>query len=115
MRWTSTPRRFEQPGRIFGRARIQRQVSLALGSLPHPLAKPRQFDIAVANISQRAVCERAPFLAPVLKPGGFLVASGFLQTQASEVEDSLGALGLQVVDRGPREDWVTLVFRGASG
>ena len=99
----------------FRRARIQRKVSLALGSIPHPLAKPGQFDIAVANISQRAVCERAPFLAPVLKPAGSLVASGFLQTQASEVEDSLGALGFHVVDRAPREDWVTLVFREASG
>ena len=94
--------------------RIQRRVSLALGSIPHPLAKSGQFDLAVANISQRAVCERAPFLAPTLKPGGTLVASGFLQTQASEVEETLGGLGFRVVDRAPREDWVTLVFRGSS-
>ena len=99
----------------FRRTRIQRKVSLAQGSLPHPLAKPGQFDLAVANISQRAVCERAPFLVPALKQAGFFVASGFLQTQASEVEHTMQGLGLLLVQESPREDWVTLVFQTPPG
>ena len=99
----------------FRRSRIQRRVSLVQGSLPHPLAKPGEFDLALANISQRAICERAAFLVPALKPGGFFVASGFLQTQAPEVEQTLEGLGMIVVEEWPREDWVTLVFRAAQG
>ena len=99
----------------FRRARLGRSVSLAQGSLPHPIAKAGGFDIAVANISQRAICERSPFLAQALKPDGHLVASGFLQTQASEVEEAMDALGFGVVDQVPREDWITLVFRRAPG
>ncbi len=95
----------------FRRARLGRKVSLAQGSLPHPIAKAGSFDLAVANISQRAICERSPFLAQALKPGGHLVASGFLQTQASEVEEAMDGLGFGVVDQVPREDWITLVFR----
>ena len=95
----------------FRRSRIQQKVSLAQGSLPHPLAKPAQFDLVLANISQRAICERAPFLAPALKPGGFVVASGFLQTQAPDVVNALNELGMAVIEEWPREDWVTLVLQ----
>ena len=97
----------------FRRSRIQSQVTLAQGSLPNPLAKPGEFDMVLANISQRAICERAPFLVPALKHGGVFIASGFLQTQASDVIRTLKELGMKVVEEWPREDWVTLVFKMA--
>ena len=97
----------------FRRSRIQKQVTLARGSLPSPLAKDREFDMVLANISQRAICERAPYLAPALKPGGVFIASGFLQTQAPDVVQALGELDIPVIEEWPREDWVTLVFKKA--
>ena len=97
----------------FRRSRIQSQVTLAQGSLPNPLAKPSEFDMVLANISQRAICERAPFLVPALKQGGVFIASGFLQTQASDVVQTLEELGMKLIEEWPREDWVTLVFNMA--
>ena len=75
------------------------------------LAPDQGFDLVVANISQRAICERAPFIAPTLKHDGAFVASGFLKEQQAEVVDSLTALGMRLTEDCPREDWTTLVFR----
>ena len=99
----------------FRRSRIQRQVTLGQGSLPNPLVKEGEFDLVLANISQRAICERAPFLAPALKPGGVFIASGFLQTQAPDVIQAMAELDMVVSEEWPREDWVTLVFKKAQG
>ncbi|MBM3942207.1 MAG: 50S ribosomal protein L11 methyltransferase [SAR202 cluster bacterium] len=95
----------------FRRLGILPQVALATGTVPHPQAQPDQFDLVVANISARAVQERAPFILPVLKPGGSLVASGIIQDQEQGVHDALAALGFAPIERRPREDWVSLVGR----
>lgn len=93
------------------RTRTLRQAKLVQGSLPHPMAPSGQFDLAVANISARAICDRAPFLVSALRAQGILVASGMLNTQAQEVSDTLGGLGCTLVQEWPREEWVTLAFR----
>ena len=95
----------------FRRTRLQRRVSIAQGSLPNALAPAQEFDLVVANISQRAICERAPFIAPTLKNEGAFVASGFLIEQKEQVVESMTALGLLLTEDCPREDWTTLVFR----
>ena len=95
----------------FRRTGLRRHVSIAQGTLPHALAPAGAFDLVVANISQRAICERAPFIAPSLKSRGAFVASGFLNEQKSEVVESMSASGLQLTEDCPREDWTTLVFR----
>ena len=95
----------------FRRTRLHRRVSIAQGSLPHALAPAQEFDLVVANISQRAICERGPFIAPSLKNQGAFVASGFLNGQKEQVVESMSASGLQLTEDCPREDWTTLVFR----
>jgi len=95
----------------FRRTRLQRRVSIAQGTLPHALAPAQEFDLVVANISQRAICERGPFIAPSLKNQGAFVASGFLNEQKTQVVESMSASGLQLMEDCPREDWTTLVFR----
>ncbi|PKB80123.1 MAG: ribosomal protein L11 methyltransferase [SAR202 cluster bacterium Io17-Chloro-G9] len=95
----------------FRRTRLQRRVSIAQGTLPNAVAPDQGFDLVVANISQRAICERAPFIAPTLKHDGTFVASGFLKEQQAQVVDSLTALGMRLTEECPREDWSTLVFR----
>lgn len=98
----------------FRRTRVQRRVTLSLGSLPHPLALDGSFDLAMANISARAVRERAPFILPTLAPQGRLVASGILKTQQREVDDALTDLGFVPDRQWPQEDWITLVYRPPS-
>lgn len=88
---------------------ILHQVAMITGSLPHPQIPPGQFDLALANISARAVRERAPAILPTLKPGGRLIASGIIQDQGPEVRAALEALGFSPIEEWPREDWVTLV------
>lgn len=93
----------------FRRTGILNQVSLIKGSLPHPQVLPQQFDLALANISARAVRESAPSILPTLKPGGKLIASGIIQDQYPEVRTALAELGFSPIEEWPREDWVTLV------
>ncbi|MCH7712161.1 MAG: 50S ribosomal protein L11 methyltransferase [Chloroflexi bacterium] len=95
----------------FRRTRLQRRVTIAQGSLPHALAPAQEFDLVVANISQRAICERAPFIAPSLKDQGAFIASGFLNEQKTQVVESVTAAGLRLIEDCPREDWTTLIFR----
>jgi ribosomal protein L11 methyltransferase len=95
----------------FRRTRLQRRVSIAQGSVPHALAPPAEFDLVVANISQRAICERAPFIVPSLKSQGAFIASGFLNEQKELVVEAMSALDARLVDEHPREEWTTLVFR----
>ena len=95
----------------FRRTRVQRQVSLTQGTVPHPLAGEGYFDVVAANISARAVAERAPFIAPTLKPGGVLIASGIMLDQQAVVEESLTGLGLSLEKTWTRDDWITLGYR----
>jgi ribosomal protein L11 methyltransferase len=98
----------------FRRLGILHQVKLVQGTLPHPLARPGEFDIVVANISSRAIRERAPHILPLLNPQGALIASGIINDQASETEAALEQAGFMVQNTWPREDWVSLVCRASS-
>ena len=98
----------------FRRTRVQRQVSLAQGTVPHPLAGNGLFDLAVANISDRAIRERAQFILPSLATHGLFVASGLLAKEQERVDDALGELGFSPVDTRHHEDWVTITYRPSS-
>ena len=93
------------------RTRTSKQVTLVQGSLPHATAPAGKFDMAVANISARAICDRAPFIVPALRPGGVLVASGMMRDQSPQVIDSLTELGCSLSQEWSKEEWVTLAFQ----
>lgn len=97
--------------RNFRRTGTTQQVTLAQGNLPQGPVGPGQFDLIVANISARAVCERAPFICPTLAPSGILIASGFTKGQETQVITTLNELGYCMIQEWDREDWVTLGFR----
>ncbi len=95
----------------FRRTGTARQVTLAQGTVPHAKAPAKQFDIVVANISARAVCDRASFIVSTLRTQGVLIASGMLSKQGEEVLSTLQELGCSLIEQWPRDDWVTLAFR----
>ncbi len=99
----------------FRRTRTAKKVGLAQGTVPHPLAGPGQFDLAVANISARAVCDRGPSILSTLRPEGILIASGLLKTQRHEVLRVLEPLGCTLIRKWSQEDWASLAFRRGSG
>ena len=98
----------------FRRTGVQKLVALTQGSVPHPLAGKEQFHLVVANISARAVGERAPQILPTLIPGGYLIASGLMETQREDVHTILVDLGFTLTHEWPREEWVTLGYRSPS-
>ena len=101
--------------RNFRRLGINKQVKLGQGSVPHPTARPKSIDLAVANISARGVVDRCPFILTALKPGGLFIASGLLNTQKQEVAVVLEPLGFSLINEWPQEDWVTLLYKAPPG
>ncbi len=91
------------------RAQPQR-VRLARGTLPHRLALEGYFDLATANITARVIQEKAPHLWQALKPGGLLIASGIIQKQQSEVEETLARVGFTHLKTHNMEDWEALLL-----
>ena len=85
-------------------------VQLARGTLPHRLAPDGRFDLAMANISAKVICAEAPRLWGSLKPGGLLIASGFIRDQQGEVEETLAHLGFSPSRTYNIDDWVALLL-----
>ena len=79
------------------------------GSVPHKLVMGSYYDLVLANISARAISERAESLRPTLKSGGYLVASGIISDQRDTAEDGLKSSGFAIVEACVKEDWVTLI------
>lgn len=95
----------------FRRARVQRQITLTQGTVPHPLAGTGQFDLVMANISARAIRERGPFILPVLAPQGLFIAAGILEKEQPDINDAITDMGFSLMETGLHEDWVTLTYR----
>lgn len=69
------------------------------------------YDGILANIVARVIAERASALADALRPGGWLVTSGIIADREAIATDALSAVGLTLVTRHERGDWVTIVWR----
>ena len=95
----------------FRRTKVQKLVALTQGSIPHPLAGHGQFDLAVANISARAIRERASHIMETLAPGGHLIASGFMSDQRQEVHDALNELRLTLTQEWSQGEWTTQAYK----
>ncbi|MBX3430337.1 MAG: 50S ribosomal protein L11 methyltransferase [Hyphomonadaceae bacterium] len=70
-----------------------------------------QFDLVFANILMRPLIRLAPKLVRVLEPGGTLILSGLLRTQAPLVREAYANRGLVLERQIPKEAWMTLVWR----
>ncbi len=70
------------------------------------------FDLITANILARPLIALAPRLAELGIPGGHIVLSGLLDTQAREVSATYLRLGLAIEARISLEGWTTLVLTG---
>ena len=73
-------------------------------------AAGRTFDLVLANILARPLTEMAPALAAELAPGGCLVLSGLLESQADAVEAAYRAQGLPQARRSIDGEWCALVW-----
>ena len=80
------------------------RISWALAD-PDELPGP-PYRIVVANILLNTLVELAPAIARKVAPGGRLVLSGLLSSQAAEAEAAYAAQGLLPAGRAERDGWV---------
>lgn len=71
----------------------------------------KQFDLVFANILMRPLIKLAPKLVRSVEPGGTLILSGLLRSQAPLVREAYANRGLMLERQIPREAWMTLVWR----
>jgi ribosomal protein L11 methyltransferase len=69
------------------------------------------FDLITANILAAPLIKLAPRLAVLVAPGGHIVLSGLLDSQAREVSASYRRLGLVMDASLSLEGWTTLLLR----
>ncbi len=78
---------------------------------PWPDASRARYDCVAMNIALVVVTELLPEAAAALRPGGVLVASGFLAEATPGVEEAARAAGLHDVERRVEGEWGAVVAR----
>jgi ribosomal protein L11 methyltransferase len=89
---------------------VAHRVRVIAGDGARHIAKQR-FDLVFANILMRPLIRLAPKLVPAVAPGGALILSGLLRSQAPLVREAYASRGLVLARQIPREAWMTLVWR----
>lgn len=74
------------------------------------LKQAAPFDLIIANILARPLCQLAPAITGALGPGGFVILSGLMRHQEMRVISRYRACGLSLHTRIRRGDWSTLVL-----
>ena len=87
--------------------RVTDKVDLRLGSAE--VLAPGSVDGIVANIDPRYFTEHASELARAIRPGGVLLASGFLHADVPEIVEALGIAGFSAVEDRERGPWSLVV------
>jgi len=84
-------------------------VQLAVGGL-ESINPELAFDCIVANILAQPLIDMAPYLLKHLKPGGALILSGILVTQAQAVADAYVRQGMPAPARVDQGEWSGLFW-----
>jgi ribosomal protein L11 methyltransferase len=96
------------------------RVAVSVGDLspqvegPPAQDRPAQFDLGLANIQADALTSLGPALCQTIAPGGWLVLSGLLAGQASEVADHYCRSGMVLEEIRPGDDdpaWSAVLLR----
>lgn len=75
----------------------------------------KQFDLVFANILMRPLIRLAPKLIAATAPGGALILSGLLRSQAPLVRAAYASRGMVLTRQIPKEAWMTLVWKKGLG
>lgn len=85
-------------------------VSAAISTATALLQMDGSTDLVVANVFVNLLAELAPAIAARLIPGGTLVCSGIVASDAARAEQICGDAGLRLRERRDEKPWVGLVF-----
>ncbi len=86
------------------------QIGVFRGSLDVVSAE-QPFHLVLANINAATISELASDLRRALKPGGFLVAGGIIETRVESCAAALVEAGFEIERRLEDGDWRSLVCR----
>ncbi len=87
---------------------VQKIVTVINGSLPNNKVNPSSYDVVVSNISAKVVFEMVGELVASLKPGGYLIISGILTKDKSELTELLASKGVKISKIRDKGDWLAV-------
>lgn len=89
-----------------------RVTCLEAAGFDHPdLRAAAPFELVFANILKGPLLDLVGDMADSVKPGGWVILSGILNTQADEVSDAYTMRGFAPVSREEIGEWTTLVLQ----
>ena len=94
------------PATSDGTSGLPRRTRLPAAHVPYLRA------VLIARVLiARILIELAPSLAKGVRAGGTLVLGGIIDVKEAAVRDAFNEVGLTLLRREEREDWVSLVLR----
>jgi ribosomal protein L11 methyltransferase len=69
-----------------------------------------EFDIILANINRNILLRHLPSYAEKLTSNGVLFLSGFFNSDAEDLKQAAGEVGLSFIDQKSEENWCALKF-----
>jgi ribosomal protein L11 methyltransferase len=84
------------------------QITVRCGTIAQ--VEGRNFDGIMANINRNVILDSLPALAGMIKPGGWLLASGFLKQDEDVLLEAAGKHGFRVESVGQRGNWLCVRF-----
>jgi ribosomal protein L11 methyltransferase len=88
---------------------MEDRVKLIIGETPRCFGTTA--DGIVCNILAGVIIELAEDLAAVTRPGGWLIASGIINTRGDEVKERLIQVGFTGIHTETQEEWIALLAR----
>lgn len=92
--------------------KVQDLVTVKQNNLVDNIEEP--VDIMLANLLAEIVVRLADGAKALVKPNGYLIASGIIKGKKHEVIDSLQAHGFIIIETLEMEDWIALVAQRQS-
>jgi len=84
-------------------------VKMGLGTV-REVNPQGQFDIVIANINKNVLLDEMEVYETLVKPGGYLLLSGFYDHDIPDIEDSAISFGLSKTDQKVKDKWSAVVF-----
>ncbi len=86
---------------------ITKNCRLVGGSLLDPIRG--RYDLVAANILAEVIIELLDDVGRVIRPGGFLVASGIIDERRQAVVDKMVSAGFTILKTATQDEWVCVV------
>ncbi len=69
------------------------------------------YDLVLANINRNILLEEIPVYATFMKPGGYLIVSGFYEQDKADIQAVAAKFNLEKVDSRNKNQWAAVVYK----